>query len=199
MSPATVSRRYSWIFLFTASVCGSRSRRLTRLSAFFAMQLFGRTLLRWRSLPLSRFDEISLRLSNGRGECLRRWILSHWICSILHFFSADLRWFHRASAVVINGLQEDFDRYHRGSPVKVGFDQRAACLCSDLRCYHGRCLRYSNDPQSLCQCWSGRFCQIASECRCSSNVVCLSVDAFHRSICLNGGTCLASDKDVLDE
>ena len=102
-------------------------------------------------------------------------------------------------------------------------------LCSDLNCIQGRCLRYSNVPQSFCQChpgWSGRLCQISLTSLCSADAVCLGEDIYHRSICLcpkdkfgprclvendvcakrnsssiclNGGECLSNDKDVLEE
>ena len=100
-------------------------------------------------------------------------------------------------------------------------------LCSDLQCGHGRCLKYSNDPQSFCQChpgWSGRFCQISSTCQCSPDARCLGDHVDHRSLCLcpkgkfgsrcflennicaeknstclNGGTCLSNDEDERDK
>ena len=101
-------------------------------------------------------------------------------------------------------------------------------LCSDLRCLHGRCVKYLNSVEHFCQChpdWSGRLCDLASTCRrCSSDSLCLDEDIDHRSICLcpkdkfgprclienkvcsektsiceNGGKCLSSDEDVIDE
>ena len=101
-------------------------------------------------------------------------------------------------------------------------------LCSDLRCLHGRCLKYSNSLEHFCQChpgWSGRLCQIPlTTCRCSADSHCLGEDVDHRSICLcskdklgsrcfiesnicgeknnsmcqNGGECLSNDEDVID-
>ena len=104
-----------------------------------------------------------------------------------------------------------------------------ARLCSDLRCLHGRCLEYSNSLEHFCQCqpgWSGRLCQIPlTTCRCSADSHCLGEDVDQRSICLcpknkfgprcfiennicgekntsiclNGGECLSSDEDVIDQ
>ena len=58
-----------------------------------------------------------------------------------------MRWFRRASTLMINGDQEDFDRCHRGLPVKVGFDQRAAFLCQPSS-YGDHC-EYRNERVSL--------------------------------------------------
>ena len=49
-------------------------------------------------------------------------------------------------------------------------------ICTDQKCIHGRCLKYSNDPEStsFCHCdreWSGKDCNIPHTCTCSLRFV----------------------------
>jgi hypothetical protein len=46
--------------------------------------------------------------------------------------------------------------------------------CSNDQCIHGKCIKYSNNPENLtfCQCnqgWSGRYCTIQHICTCASD------------------------------
>ena len=75
--------------------------------------------------------------------------------------------------------------------------------CSHHQCDHGKCIRYSNDPQhhTFCQGdpgWSGEHCHISHICTCSSGSTCLGSAANNRSICLCppnrfGPRCLLTD------
>ena len=75
--------------------------------------------------------------------------------------------------------------------------------CSDERCIHGKCIRYSNNPDNIhfCQCdegWSGRYCTIRHTCTCSSDSFCIGVSADNRSVCACpiekfGSRCLLSE------
>jgi hypothetical protein len=76
-------------------------------------------------------------------------------------------------------------------------------ICSDQKCIHGQCTKYSNDPHgtSFCRCdrgWSGKYCTIPHTCTCSPDSLCTGVSANNRSICvcpLNkwGSQCLLDD------
>ncbi len=61
--------------------------------------------------------------------------------------------------------------------------------CSDQKCIHGQCIKYSNDPKGtrFCQCnrgWTGKYCSIPYACTCSSDSLCVGVTANNRSICV---------------
>ena len=61
--------------------------------------------------------------------------------------------------------------------------------CSKDRCYHGKCIRYSNtlDETIFCQCepgWSGRYCHIQFNCTCSLDSICIGKSANKQSICV---------------
>ena len=62
--------------------------------------------------------------------------------------------------------------------------------CSDLRCGHGRCVRYSFESKqrkSFCQCdreWFGASCHIPYNCTCSSDSLCVGLSTDNRSICV---------------
>ncbi|CAF3237514.1 unnamed protein product [Rotaria sp. Silwood2] len=61
--------------------------------------------------------------------------------------------------------------------------------CSNPRCIHGKCIRYSNNLQntSFCQCyqgWSGQYCTIPHTCMCSSDSLCIGTSANNRSVCV---------------
>ena len=69
--------------------------------------------------------------------------------------------------------------------------------CPPHGCVHGRCVKYASLPSNsgdgegessfFCQCdrgWSGRSCSMSIDCRCSSDSLCMGVDATNRSICV---------------
>jgi hypothetical protein len=61
--------------------------------------------------------------------------------------------------------------------------------CSNDQCHHGKCIKYSNNPENgtFCQCdrgWSGRTCTIPHSCICSSDSLCIGVAANNRSVCV---------------
>ena len=76
--------------------------------------------------------------------------------------------------------------------------------CSDDRCFHGECIKYSNRPpnETYCRCqpgWSGKDCTIPYLCNCSLDSLCIGISADHRSICVcpknkSGPRCLLTDK-----
>ena len=76
-------------------------------------------------------------------------------------------------------------------------------ICTDDKCNHGKCIKYSNNPSIIhfCQCdrgWSGRYCTIKHHCTCSSDSLCLGISAENRSICVCsinrfGSRCLLTD------
>ncbi|UJR07220.1 hypothetical protein I4U23_011508 [Adineta vaga] len=75
--------------------------------------------------------------------------------------------------------------------------------CSNQPCVHGRCMKYSHDPEgsTFCHCnklWSGRYCNISHICTCSNDSICIGVTANNRSICICpidkfGSRCLLSN------
>ena len=74
--------------------------------------------------------------------------------------------------------------------------------CQDEKCYHGRCIKYSSNNHSFCQCkqgWIGKSCSIPYKCQCSLDSLCLGIGINNRSICicpLNkwGPRCLIQNK-----
>jgi hypothetical protein len=80
--------------------------------------------------------------------------------------------------------------------------------CSNDQCNHGKCIKYSNNPENVtfCQCdegWSGRFCTIQHICTCASDSLCIGISANNRSICVcpinkYGPRCLLTDT-ICDE
>jgi hypothetical protein len=61
--------------------------------------------------------------------------------------------------------------------------------CSIDQCVHGKCIKYSNNPQNVTffrcdQGWSGQYCTILHTCVCSNDSLCLGVSANNRSICV---------------
>ncbi|CAF4232249.1 unnamed protein product, partial [Adineta steineri] len=63
--------------------------------------------------------------------------------------------------------------------------------CSKHECIHGKCIKYHDTQQdkSFCQCyphWSGQYCTIPNilNCTCSSDSLCIGIDAHSRSICV---------------
>ncbi|CAF0839765.1 unnamed protein product [Adineta steineri] len=63
--------------------------------------------------------------------------------------------------------------------------------CSKYECIHGKCIKYHDTQQdkSFCQCypqWSGQYCTIPHvlNCTCSSDSLCVGIDAHSRSICV---------------
>ncbi len=74
-------------------------------------------------------------------------------------------------------------------PVDIPGSDTKTHSCSNDQCVHGKCIKYSNNPDSLlfCQCdqgWSGRYCTIQYTCNCASNCVCLGISANNQSIWL---------------
>ncbi|CAF1167926.1 unnamed protein product [Adineta steineri] len=77
-------------------------------------------------------------------------------------------------------------------------------ICSDQKCIHGRCVKYSNNAKEpgFCLCdrdWSGKYCTIPYTCTCSSDSLCIGRSANNRSICIcplnkRGSLCLLSSK-----
>ncbi|CAF5148900.1 unnamed protein product, partial [Rotaria sp. Silwood1] len=75
--------------------------------------------------------------------------------------------------------------------------------CSNLKCIHGKCMiySYSQDNTTFCQCdpgWSGQYCTIKYDCKCSSDSKCIGLSAHNRSICICpinkfGYQCLLTD------
>jgi hypothetical protein len=63
-------------------------------------------------------------------------------------------------------------------------------ICSNEKCNHGKCIKYSNTLKEItfCQCdegWSGKYCHIQFKCTCSSDSLCLGISAINnRSICI---------------
>ena len=52
--------------------------------------------------------------------------------------------------------------------------------CSNDQCIHGKCIKYSNNPENItfCQCdqgWSGQYCTIQHTCICSSDSLCIGI------------------------
>jgi hypothetical protein len=76
--------------------------------------------------------------------------------------------------------------------------------CDNSYCVHGQCNHYINDPKDIifCRCnagWTGRYCNIPHMCTCSSDSLCVGVDANNRSICVCpsnkfGAQCLLDNK-----
>ncbi|UJR19278.1 hypothetical protein I4U23_022407 [Adineta vaga] len=61
--------------------------------------------------------------------------------------------------------------------------------CSKNQCIHGKCIKYSNNDKTFCQCypqWSGQYCSISYSFnyKCSSDSKSLGIDAQNRSICM---------------
>ncbi|CAF1606602.1 unnamed protein product [Rotaria magnacalcarata] len=62
--------------------------------------------------------------------------------------------------------------------------------CSDKRCVHGYCTRYSNKQNNyttFCRCqqgWSGQYCTIPHACKCSLESLCIGTLANNRSLCV---------------
>ena len=61
--------------------------------------------------------------------------------------------------------------------------------CSNQRCIHGQCIKYSNNSKgdTICQCnegWSGRYCDISHSCTCSHGSLCIGKLANNRSLCV---------------
>jgi hypothetical protein len=57
--------------------------------------------------------------------------------------------------------------------------------CSDHKCINGKCINLSNI--TFCQCnhgWSGRYCTIQHNCKCSFDSLCLGKLANNRSLCV---------------
>jgi len=105
--------------------------------------------------------------------------------------------------------------------VDIPRDDISTRICSQTRCIHGRCIRYTNTQsnQTFCQCdrnWSGEHCDIRYDCTCSKDSICVGVTTTNRSICIcsqskfgpqclltnricqnhtcqNGGQCIPSD------
>ncbi|CAF4320496.1 unnamed protein product, partial [Adineta steineri] len=75
--------------------------------------------------------------------------------------------------------------------------------CSNKKCIHGECIQYFNDPNNttFCQCyrgWTGRYCTIPHQCKCTSDSLCIGVSSNNRSICICpinrwGSRCLLHD------
>ncbi|CAF4097641.1 unnamed protein product [Rotaria sp. Silwood2] len=75
--------------------------------------------------------------------------------------------------------------------------------CSNLKCIHGKCMiySYSQGNATFCQCdpgWSGQYCTIKYDCKCSSDSKCIDLSAHNRSICICpinkfGYRCLLTD------
>ncbi|UJR07966.1 hypothetical protein I4U23_012245 [Adineta vaga] len=60
-------------------------------------------------------------------------------------------------------------------------------ICSNRKCYHGKCIKYFNTKETFCLCeqgWSGQHCHIPFNCTCSSNSLCIGTLNNHRSICI---------------
>ena len=61
--------------------------------------------------------------------------------------------------------------------------------CSNDLCVHGKCIKYSNNPENItfCQCnqgWSGRYCTTQYTCTCASHSLCIGISSNNRSICV---------------
>ncbi|UJR38545.1 hypothetical protein I4U23_031211 [Adineta vaga] len=60
-------------------------------------------------------------------------------------------------------------------------------ICSNKKCSHGKCRNYFNIKQTFCQCdqgWSGIFCNISYNYKCSLNSSCTGLLNNNRSICI---------------
>ena len=76
-------------------------------------------------------------------------------------------------------------------------------------CAHGKCLRYTNNPDNagFCQCakgWSGRYCNIEYISKCSSNSTDVGITSNNQSICVCplhrfGSRCLLTDPVCLND
>ncbi|CAF3806328.1 unnamed protein product [Rotaria sp. Silwood1] len=61
--------------------------------------------------------------------------------------------------------------------------------CSMPQCIHGKCIRYSNNPQNavFCQCnqgWSGRYCTTPYTSICSPDSKSIGISIYNRSVCV---------------
>ncbi|CAF4744066.1 unnamed protein product, partial [Rotaria sp. Silwood2] len=61
--------------------------------------------------------------------------------------------------------------------------------CSMPQCVHGKCIRYSNNPQNavFCQCnqgWSGRYCTTPHTSICSPDSKSIDLSVYNRSVCV---------------
>ncbi|CAF4191250.1 unnamed protein product, partial [Adineta steineri] len=105
-------------------------------------------------------------------------------------------------------------------PISRAFDPKHCTL----QCYKGTCMKYHNEEQFFCQCysgWSGAQCHIPIDCSmCASNSICIG-SIRNRSICVcphgkfgsscrlqlicptgfckNDGRCIVIDERMIDE